>query len=159
MDEKKKEAERFWKEALDHQAQGDLERAVDLYWKSIEVCPTAEGHTFLGWAYSLMGRVEEAIEHCHIAIRLDRDFGNPYNDIGCYLMMKGKHDEAVPWLEKAMRAKRYDSRCLPYYNMGRIFERKGRWTEALGWYQQAMEISPNFVDAYRALRQLQGRLN
>ena len=28
-------------------------------------------------------------------------FGNPYNDIGAYLIAKGELDEAIEWLEKA----------------------------------------------------------
>ncbi|NIO09761.1 MAG: tetratricopeptide repeat protein, partial [Deltaproteobacteria bacterium] len=44
--------------------------------------PTAEAYTFLGWTYSFMGQLNEAIEECQRAITLDPDFGNPYNDIG-----------------------------------------------------------------------------
>ena len=33
-----------------------------------------------------MGQLDEAIEECHRAIRTDPDFGNPYNDIGAYLI-------------------------------------------------------------------------
>ncbi len=38
----------LWQEAYAHQMQGDLERAAELYQRSIDVCPTAEAHTFLG---------------------------------------------------------------------------------------------------------------
>src|SRR2546429_587406 len=94
----------LWQEAYAHQMQGDLERAVELYQRSIDVCPTAEAHTFLGWTMSFQGRLEEATRECLKAIEVDPDFGNPYNDIGCYLMQQGKLEEAIPWLEKAKRA-------------------------------------------------------
>ncbi len=44
------------------QMQGDLEIAVQLYRKSIELYPTAEAYTFLGWTYSFQGRIDEAKE-------------------------------------------------------------------------------------------------
>src|SRR2546430_7197875 len=55
----------------------------DLYQQSIDVHPTAEAHTFLGWTLSFQGRLEEATRECLKAIEVDPDFGNPYNDIGC----------------------------------------------------------------------------
>jgi Tfp pilus assembly protein PilF len=110
-DEVKQLALEYFQRAYECQMKGQLEEAVRLYKESIELYPTAEAHTFLGWMYSFMGRLDEAIEECHRAIAVDPDFGNPYNDIGAYLMQQGRYDEAIPWLQKAMTAPRYfDSR-------------------------------------------------
>jgi Tfp pilus assembly protein PilF len=54
------------------------------------------------------------------AIEIDPEFGNPYNDIGVYLMQRDRLDDAVPWLERAKLAKRYEPRQFPYMNLGRI---------------------------------------
>jgi len=91
----KREALRHFQAAYEAQMQGDLDVAADLYKQSLEVYPTAEAHTFLGWTYSFMGLVDEAIEECHRAIEVDPDFGNPYNDIGAYLIEKGDLNGAV----------------------------------------------------------------
>ena len=40
------------------QMQGDLEMAVDLYKRSIELFPTAEAYTFLGWSYNQQGNAK-----------------------------------------------------------------------------------------------------
>ena len=48
--------------------------------------PTAEAYTFLGWTYHFQGRIEDAIAECKRAIEVDPEFGNPYNDIGAYLI-------------------------------------------------------------------------
>src|SRR5215813_15317058 len=88
---------RLFQEAYEHQMKKELDEAVQLYKKSIEAHPTAEAYTFLGWTYSWMGRIDEAIDECHKAIAQDPDFGNPYNDIGAYLIEKGEFDEAIPW--------------------------------------------------------------
>ena len=37
---------------------------MNLYKRSLATYPTAEAHTFLGWTYSWMGRIDEAIEEC-----------------------------------------------------------------------------------------------
>ena len=50
----------LWREAYRHQMQGEFDRAIALYRESIEICPTAEAHTFLGWTYSFQGRLDEA---------------------------------------------------------------------------------------------------
>ena len=153
------EAKHLFQEAYQKQTEGSLEEAIELYHKSIELFPTAEAHTFLGWALSFQGRLDEAIQECKKAIDLDPDYGNPYNDIGSYLIEKGLFDEALSWLEKATEAKRYESYCYPHYNMGRIWEKKGNWWRALDCYQQALKDNPDYTLAKRAVGKLQGMLN
>src|SRR6059058_6713258 len=154
-----KRATALWREAYGHQMQGDLERAIDLYQQSIDVHPTAEAHTFLGWTYSFQGRLEEATAECLRAIEVDPDFGNPYNDIGVYLMQQGKLEEAIPWLERAKQAARYEPRQFPYMNLGRIYLKQGRWWEALRQFESAVRVAPTDTDSAKALHSLRGRLN
>src|SRR5207247_8981866 len=115
-------AARLFQKAYAHQIEKELDEAVELYKKSIDTYPTAEAYTFLGWTYSWMGRIDDAIAECLKAIDVDPSFGNPYNDIGSYLMMKGQIDEAIPWLERALQAPRYESYCYPHMNLGRAYE-------------------------------------
>jgi tetratricopeptide (TPR) repeat protein len=152
-------ATELWREAHRRQMDGDLDGAIELYRRSIAVCPTAEAHTFLGWTYSFQGRLDEAIAECRRAIAVDPDFGNPYNDIGCYLIQQGQLDEAIPWLEQAKRAARYDPRQFPYMNLGRIYLRQGRWWEALRELEGAVRAAPDDVQAHKMLHGLRGRLN
>ena len=76
---------------------GDLDLAILTFEQSIQVKATAESYTYLGWVLSLKNEIDEAIELCHKAMRLDPEFGNPYNDLGSYLIKKGLLNEAVPW--------------------------------------------------------------
>jgi len=64
-------------------------------------------------------------------IEVDPEFGNPYNDIGAYLIEQGKHDEAIPWLERALRAARYESYHFPWFNLGRAYAAKDCYGRAL----------------------------
>ena len=92
-------------DAYQAQMEGDYDRAVELYRSSLDLHPTAEAHTFLGWTYHFQGRLDDAISECKRAIEIDPEFGNPYNDIGAYLIELNRFDEAIPWLERAVEAR------------------------------------------------------
>ena len=149
----------LFQQAYEHQKKGQLEEAVKLYNESIETFPSAEAYTFLGWTYSFMGQLNEAIEKCHQAIQLDPDFGNPYNDIGAYLIELNQLDEAIPWFEKAIQAKRYENPSFPHMNLGRIYERKGDWEQAIESYKQSLALNPEYTTAKRAMMRLITLLN
>lgn len=160
MDEERKQrAIRLFEDAYKLQMKGELDEAVDLYKKSIESYPTAEAYTFLGWTYSFMGRLDDAIAECHKAIDVDPTFGNPYNDIGAYLIQKGEIEEAIPWLERALRAPRYASYHFAYMNLGRAYEAKRDWLRAKDEYRKALSIESNYIPAQQALARIRGFLN
>jgi tetratricopeptide (TPR) repeat protein len=159
MSEEAEEALRHFELAYQAQMAGRLDDAIESYRRSIALHPTAEAHTFLGWTYSFQKRWDEAIAECRLAIEVDPDFGNPYNDIGVYLMQQNKLDEAVPWLEKAKHARRYEPRQFPYMNLGRIYMRQGRWWEALREFEGGVQAAPRDADARKALHGLRARLN
>ena len=54
-----RQATKLWQEAYRYQMEGELDRAIERYQRSIEAHPTAEAHTFLGWTLSVQGRLEE----------------------------------------------------------------------------------------------------
>jgi Tfp pilus assembly protein PilF len=153
------EAQRYFQLGYKSQMDGNLDEAIDLYRKSIDLYPTAEAHTFLGWTYSFKGQYDDAIDECKTAIGLDPDFGNPYNDIGAYLIHQGKYEEAIVWLEQACSAPRYDARHYPYYNLGRVHERLGDARKALEEYRRAAELEPNYKAALQAAERLQAWMN
>lgn len=149
----------LWREAYRRQMAGDLEGAIETYRRSIETCPTAEAHTFLGWTYSFQGRLEEATAECLRAIEIDPDFGNPYNDIGVYLIQQNRLEEAIPWLERAKAAPRYEPRQFPHMNLARIHLKRGRWWEALRELEAAARLAPTDRELARTLHSLRARLN
>lgn len=149
----------YFQQAYECQMKGELCEAEELYKKSIDAYPTAEAHTFLGWTYSFMGRLDDAIAECRRAIEVDPDYGNPYNDIGAYLIEQGLLDEAIPWLEKATRAPRYESHCFPHYNLGRVYERKQQWGKALECYRRSLELNAKYDLAQASLRRLRAMMN
>ncbi len=145
--------------AFRHQQHGELGDAIALYRRSIATYPTAEAHTFLGWAYAIMDRYEEAIAECEKAIAIDPAFGNPYNDIGAYLLEMARPEEAIPWLEQAIIAPRYATPQFAHVNLGRAHEMLGRPLEALAIYNRVLALTPLYLPATWAKYALLGRLN
>jgi len=89
-----KQAREYYEQAYRLQMDGRVAEAIKLYRLSLETFETPEAHTFLGWAYSYLGDYDRAIEECTLAIEIDPEYGNPYNDIAAYLMQQNKHIES-----------------------------------------------------------------
>ncbi len=153
------EAARWWQMAHQAQIDGRLEEAIRLYTESIEIYPTAEAYTFRGWAKSYQGRLDEAIADCQHAIQVDPEFGNPYNDIGAYLIQKGDNFGAIPWLEKALKAQRYECYFYAHFNLGRIYEKHGALIRAMNCYKAAYDENQTYTQALKAYRRLQAQLS
>ena len=69
-EEARKIAFDIFRKAYDLQMAGELDTAIEEYKRSIEIYPTAEAHTFLGWTYSFQARYEDAISECKEAMML-----------------------------------------------------------------------------------------
>jgi tetratricopeptide (TPR) repeat protein len=152
-------AAELFHEAFDAQMRGELEHAIDLYLRSLDAHPTAEAHTFLGWTYSFLGLLDQAIAECKKAIAVDPAFGNPYNDIGAYLIQMGRYDEAMPWLEQAAVASRYEARHYPHFNLGRAYLAKEMYTKALRSFERALEVRPDYAAARHVVEAIRRKLN
>src|ERR1044071_5299849 len=151
----KYEAKRLFHEAYEAQQTQDYETAIELYKRSIETYPTAEAHTFLGWVYSFQNRYDEAIAECLEAIRVDETLGNPYNDIGSYLLAKGDTYSSVRWFKRALYAPRYESYAFPHFNLGRVYETRKKYLDAARHYGKALEQQPGFSEAAAGLPRMQ----
>lgn len=155
----KREAIELFRRAYAAQLEQDFDAAMELYRRSIETYPTAEAHTFLGWVYSFESRYDEAIDACLEAIRTDPTLGNPYNDIGSYLVAQGDLWTCVRWFRRALAAPRYDARAFPHLNLARIYEQRGRLLDAARHYGLSLEAQPGFAQSAKLLRRVQCRLN
>jgi len=155
VEEKSRMAEELYNRGYVVSLLGHYEQAILLFKKSLEIHPTAEAYTYLGWTHSHMGDYRRAITEAEEAIRIDPDFGNPYNDIGVYLMELGRDDEAVPYLEKAMRAKRYCCYQFPHFNLGWIYLKKKMYEEAKQEFNKSLAIDPKYLPAKDALELLE----
>ncbi|MCE1189179.1 MAG: tetratricopeptide repeat protein [Ignavibacteria bacterium] len=161
MQENSKYAEAFEliRSGYQEQKRGRIKQAIRKYRASIRLLPTAEAHTYLGWAYSLVGKFDRAIKECYKAIDIDEEYGNSYNDLGYYLTLFKRYEEALEWLHKAVAAPRFSERHWAYYNIGRIYELQGAWDVALKFYFQSIKIHPDFITGVESALRVQGMLN
>jgi len=157
--DKREQAWELFRQAYRAQMQGNLDEAAELYKNSLEIFPTAEAHTFLGWTYHYQGKIEDAIAECKRAIEVDPDFGNPYNDIGAYLIGLGRRDEAIAWLERAIQAPRYEPRHFAHFNLGRVYYSKAMFKRARECFQEALRIEPRYTLARQAIENLRRMVN
>lgn len=141
------------------QMHGQVDKASTLYKQSLCIHPTAEAYTFLGWTCSLQGNLEQAIDLCQRAIETDPEFGNPYSDIGSYLIQLNRYQEATDWLRKAVRARRYTCFYSIHYNLGQIYESIGEEAKAIQAYRASMQNCPECVQSRGAYWRLIRRNN
>jgi tetratricopeptide (TPR) repeat protein len=152
-------ADELFQQAYEAQMRGELREAVRLYERSLAEHPTAEAHTFLGWTWSCLGDLDKAIACCYRAIEVDPAFGNPYNDIGAYLIARGELDAAIPWLQRAKIAPRYEAPQFPRFNLGRIYLAREMFSAALREFEEALEVQPGYEPARHAVDAIKRRLN
>ena len=125
------QASEYFYRGYQHQKHGDIAGAIQDYKQSLFIYPTAEAHTFLGRAFSLLQLYDEAIAGCKRAIQVDPSYGNAYNDIGAYLVELEQPHSAIPWFKRALQAPYYRERVNPLLNLGRVYQRLGSWQKAL----------------------------
>jgi tetratricopeptide (TPR) repeat protein len=152
-------AEELFLEGYKMQCKGRLEVAIALYRGSLQMHPTAEAHTFLGWTYGMQGKFRQAIDECKRAIEVDPNLGNPYNDIGSYLMQQGHYDEAEQWFKRALGAPRYECYHYAHGNLAQVLESKFDIESAIDHYRLALKEEPEFPVAQDGLRRLAGIIN
>jgi len=147
-------AQDYFELAYEIQMQGDLDRAMYYYGRSLDCVESPEAYTFMAWAESMRGSFDTAIELCRKAIDLDPEFGNPWNDLGAYMLALDRPQEAIPYLEQALKSPRYLTYHYAHYNLGRAYEKIGDRTRARMKYRAALELDPGYALARDALDRL-----
>lgn len=140
---KRDEKHRAWIQKGHEQIfQKNPQEALAAFEKACELKETAEVLTLIGWAYSQMNQLEKAKALCLRAIKLDPDYGPPYNDLGTYLLNEGQATEALKWFELAKNASLYQNKEYPFINAGRAYLAKKDVMKALEQFEIALEIAP-----------------
>jgi len=152
-------AKKLLQAGLEAVEDGDVEDARKKFRSSAQNHPTADALTYWGWMEHHCGNTDLAIELCEQAIELDPGFGNPYNDIGSYLIQQGDLDRAIEWLEKALKAERYEPRQYPHINLGRVYLAKGLPLRAIQHFRAALDLDPENTEVLRTLEEILSTLN
>lgn len=144
-------AEALWLEGATLHVEGDYEAAIERFRAALELRPTGRAHTWLAWSLSELGRLQQAVDHCRVSIRIDPDYPNAYNDIGSYLIDLGQPREAEPWLRKALD---FDDYCCPHYawyHLARSLLLQGHPAAAMDALEQSVQRRSNYRPAVELL--------
>jgi len=128
---------------------------VTLFGRAVEVTKdNCIALTILGDAWFKQGNLAEAGARYTEALRIRREYGNPYNDdllydIGVVLLRQGKRDDARSSFTEAARVlpTSADVRC----NLGVALNGLGLTREAIARFREALILDPKMPDALNNL--------
>jgi len=127
----------------------NLERAFELEQKALVLDPSLPfAHVLLGWVYLWKDRqYEQAIAEAERAIALDSNNADSYMALAEILIYPGRSEEAIGWMEKAMRLNpRYPALYLRI--LGTAYYWTGRTEEAIAAFERALARNPNWLAAH-----------
>lgn len=114
---------------------------------AIEGVKTADEHYLMGNALYSFGQPGNATEEYRMAVQLNPDYPEAWNNLGIALTRLERHEEALSALENATRTNPSDPEA--WYNKGYSLGKLGRYKEEADAYQEAVRIRPNMTRAWR----------
>jgi tetratricopeptide (TPR) repeat protein len=110
---------------------------------------SAEAHHNLGIALYYCGRLDEAIDQFHTALKLDPTRAITQGSLAQALIDTGRYDEAMAALSAALRL---DPKDPDYHgNLALLLIRQGRLDEARDEYQRALRVQPHSTNWHAGL--------
>src|SRR6267143_1416335 len=90
------------------------------------------------------GRLQSAIVQYVKALKIQKDLGIVWNNLGVAYTALGKNVEGEWAYRRALDVN--PAYALAYYNLGANFDQRGDYDEALTYYQRAIELDPTLLD-------------
>lgn len=124
-------------------SEGDLETALMHIRRAVELQPeSAEYHFQLGGTLGMMGKVEEGIQECWIAVGLDPSWELPRVEVGIILLNAGRNKEARDHLERVESSQDNPTPHLAF-NLGVARARSGDPAGALDKLEAVIKAKPD----------------
>ena len=134
--------------AMAHGRAGNMERALALLERGLEIDPTYyRFHNVFASLYYHRDEHEQAITHLEQAVALEPVQAWPYEQMGTIHMAAGRYDEALAAFDKALEygTERPDAIL---YRTGMIEGAQERWPEAISRFERAVAVNEAFTMAY-----------
>jgi TolB-like protein/class 3 adenylate cyclase/Flp pilus assembly protein TadD len=107
-------------------------------------------HVALGYAAHMIRRTEDAQREYQRAIDLNPNFAAAYGYLGFTIAMAGRSDEAIVYLEQAMRMSPQDPQNAVFNNALAVAHYlAGRYTEAVSFSGKAVQQRDGMTSAHR----------
>jgi len=134
------------------QEHGRVDEAIERYQQVIALTSDpgllSAAYANLGTAFRNRGEEQQATENYEQALRLNSSQPNAYLGLGQVLEKQNKLDKAIENYSRSVELRPTDT---GFVLLGHALESAGRRSEALAAYQQALKISPDMVEAQRAV--------
>lgn len=138
------------KQAVEHEQQGDLEKALRLYEQADELWPdSVEVIYAVGSLLLQLGRVEEAVEKLQLVIKLDPDLASGHNNLGCAYFQLGKPSQAEEHFKRAIELNPSDLGARK--NLGDLYFNQKRYNEAIPIFEQVLLEDPTDAESLVSL--------
>ena len=108
---------------------------------------SADEHYLMGNAYYSFGLSDNATREYRIAVEMNPDLSDAWNNLGLSLTAQKKYAEAQQALEQATRLNPSDADG--WYNLGYTFGMQGNDSQELAAYEKAISLRPNMTVAWR----------
>jgi tetratricopeptide (TPR) repeat protein len=125
--------------------QGQMDQALALLRKAVEIESNAETCDNLGLALIKQGDLDGAIAELRKAVAHQPDYADAQHNLGLALLRKGQVDEAIIHLQKAVSVQPNNPEAQN--SLGNALLQKGQRSEALVHFQIAWELQPDLADA------------
>ena len=137
----------LFQQAQTLQQQGQLEQAIALYGKCVELAPErAEAYYKRANALNGLGRLELALADYDRAISLNPSYTYAFCNRGSVLERLGRRDEALASYDRALELDPKDA--LTHYNRGSVLKDLERFEDALASYDAAIGHNANHAESH-----------
>ena len=140
-------AERLWISGFQAGVNGDPEKRRKLYLELADAYPKDERAQYiLGGFYFGQQEWDKAIAQYEKAIHINRDFSQPYNQLGYAYRFLGKFSDAEKAFKQYIKVLPADPN--PYDSYAELLMKMGRYDDSIKNYQKALQINPTFVASH-----------
>ena len=145
----------YFRKSIDLMSAGDADAAEFLLLQSLEIEETELKYTCLGWLHgNLQGRTMPAVRAFVKALRMNREYGDAYNECGALLLRVGRDRRAIQCFTRALKAQTCSKRHFALYNLALIYAEKNRPERSRRYLNLALKLKPDFQEAREFLDDL-----
>lgn len=112
----------------------------------------ATGHFYLGIAFAVEGKMDEALAQWNQSLLLDPNSYKTHYNVGLALLKKQRYNDAIASLRRCVQL---EPRYAPaYLDWGLALEKQGQKAPARLKFQKALKLDPSLKTAQAALKRL-----
>jgi len=125
-------------------AQNDYADAIDYYRVAMSKADSAALHNKVGIAYLGLLRHDEARKEFKRSIKMDRNYAEPYNNLGVIDYVHHNYGSAIKQYHKAIRL--HDTSASFHSNLGTALFAEKDYDAAMSEYARALQLDPDVFE-------------